>query len=45
MSGKIIVASPKTFTGVLSALIFPQLTASSGEAPESEPSNSVALDM
>ena len=32
-----------TFTGVASRFIFPQETASSGEAPESEPSNSEAV--
>ena len=32
-----------TLTGVASRLILPQETASSGEAPESEPSNSEAV--
>src|SRR3989338_7588163 len=41
--GKVMVASPKTFAEGALALIFPQLTASSGDAPESEPSYSRAV--
>lgn len=39
-SGKTSVASAQTLTGRASLRIFPQETASSGEAPESLPSNS-----
>lgn len=38
--GKTIEASAYNFTGLASALILPQDMASSGLAPESEPSNS-----
>ena len=40
-----MVASAWTFTGVASGRIFPQLTASSGLAPLSLPSNSCAVLM
>lgn len=36
----LVKAYKSTFTGLASVLIFPQDTASSGLAPESEPSNS-----
>jgi len=45
MSGKSMVASPKTFTDFASGRILPQLTASSGRAPASLASNSCALLM
>jgi hypothetical protein len=45
MSGNTTVASAYTFTLSPSSLIFPQLTASSGRAPASLPSNSCAVLM
>lgn len=44
-NGKTIVASAYTLTLSPSILIFPQLTASSGRAPESDPSNSCPVLM
>ena len=40
INGNTILASTLTFTGLASILILPQETASSGDAPESDPSNS-----
>jgi hypothetical protein len=44
-NGNKIVASAYIFTGFASGRIFPQLTASSGRAPLSLPSNSCAVFM
>lgn len=43
MSGNTRVASAQTLTGFASILIFPHEIASSGLAPESEPSNSCGM--
>jgi len=43
MIGNTVVASQKTLTGCAVKRILPQETASSGEAPASLPSNSLAV--